>query len=121
VVVAGGAGGLGVLVGVGEGVGHRRCPELALRVDAVKRGQVSDQVRTTPSMVGVDQMNVAGVAVAHDGAGVAGQHLAGVDVVLGAAAGVHRGQELGAGGVDILQGAVGADWGLIDVQHPDLA
>lgn len=48
-VVSGRAGGLGPAVGVGEGVGHRRGPELALGVDAVERGQVSDP---NPRVVG---------------------------------------------------------------------
>ena len=89
-VVSGGSGLLGVVVGVGEGVGHRLCPDLAFGVGAVERGQISEQVSTAPGVVGVDQVEVAGVAVADDGAGVAGQHRPGVDVVLGAPAGVHR-------------------------------
>jgi hypothetical protein len=48
-IVSGRAGGLGVLVGVGEQVGHRCGPELAPGVDAVKRGQISDQVRLIPT------------------------------------------------------------------------
>src|SRR5687767_15735479 len=45
------------------------------------------------------EMHVAGVAVADDGAGEAGQHPAGVDVGHRPAAGVHDGQELCAGDV----------------------
>ena len=83
----------------------------------MERGQVSDQVRSAPGVVGVDQVLVAGVAVADDGAGVAGQDLPVVDVVLRTAAGVHRGQELGGGDVDVLQPTSGADRGLIGSQH----
>jgi hypothetical protein len=72
-------------------------------------------------VVGVDQVDVAGVAVADDGAGVAGQHLPGVDVGLGPAAGVHRGQKLGGRDVDVFESAVGAGGGFVDVQHPDCA
>jgi hypothetical protein len=64
---------------------------------------------------------VPGVPVADDGAGVAWQHAAGVDVVGGAAAGVQGGEELGAGHVHVVQLAGGAGWGLVGVQHPGLA
>ena len=57
-----------------QGVGHRRGPELPVGVDPVERGQIPDQVGSAPGVVGVDQVLVAGVAVADDGAGVAGQH-----------------------------------------------
>ncbi len=70
--------------------------------------------------MGVDEVGVAGVTVAHDGAGVAGQHRTGVDVGLAASAGVHRGQELGARYVHVGQRAVGAPGGLVGVDHPDL-
>jgi hypothetical protein len=56
---------------------------------------------------------VPGVPVADDGAGVAWQHAAGVDVVGGAAAGVQGGEELGAGHVHVVQLAGGAGWGLV--------
>lgn len=41
-------------------------------------------------MVRIDQVGVAGVAIAHDGAGVSGQDSAGVDVGGAAPAGVHQ-------------------------------
>ena len=47
-----------------------------------------------------------------------GQDPAVVDVGLGAAAGVHRGQPLGRGDVHVAQALVGAGGGLVDVQHP---
>jgi len=106
-------------VGVGEGVGHRGGPELGVGVGGVHRAQVSQQVRAAPGVRSVDEVGVAGVAVAHDGAGVAGQYVAGVDVGGGAAAGVHRGEELGARHVHVGQSALRASGGLIDVDHPD--
>jgi hypothetical protein len=68
-----------------------------------------------PGVQGVGEVGVAGVAVAHDGAGVAGQDRAVVDVGLRAAAGVHRGQPLGRGDVHVAQVLVGAGGGLVDV------
>jgi hypothetical protein len=68
-----------------------------------------------------DQVGVAGVAVAHDGAGVAGQYPTGVDVVFGSSAGVHRGEELPRRDVDVFQVAGGAAGDLIGVEYPDLA
>lgn len=66
----------------------------------VERAQVSQQVRAAPGVVGVEQVGVAG---ADDGAGVARQHLAGVDVGGAAGAGVQRGQELGRRDVDVFE------------------
>ena len=40
---------------------------------------------------------------------------------VGPAAGVHRGEELGAGDVDVVQVPGGAGGGLVGVQHPGLA
>jgi hypothetical protein len=68
-----------------------------------------------------DQVGVAGVAVAHDRAGVAGQDPSGVDVGCGSSAGVHRGEELPRGDVDIFQSPGREAGALIGVEDPDLA
>jgi hypothetical protein len=45
--VAGGSGRLGVLVGVGHGVCHRRGRELAVGIRATERGKIPQQVDRT--------------------------------------------------------------------------
>jgi hypothetical protein len=52
-----------------------RGPELGVGVSVTERGQVAQQVRCAPGVVGVDQVQVAGVAIADDGGGEAGQDL----------------------------------------------
>ena len=121
VVETGGAGRWCALVGIGEGVGHRRGPELGRRG---RRGGTAARSRRD------------GLRTRRDGRRPDGRSRrsrrarscrcsraapSGVDVGLGPPAGVHRGQELGRGDVDVLQGALGAGRGLIDVQHPDCA
>jgi hypothetical protein len=62
VVVAGGAGDLGVVVGVGEQVGHGGGPDLPGGVGGVEGAQVSQQVRAAPGVMRVDEVGVAGIA-----------------------------------------------------------
>jgi hypothetical protein len=78
-------------------------------------------VRAAPGVQRVGQVLVPRVAVADDRAGVTGEHASGVDVGGGPAAGVHRGQELGAGHVHIMQAPADAGGSLVGVQHPGLA
>jgi len=113
--VEGGLGGVGVLVRLGEGVDHRRGQYCRSGSGGVHRSQIPEQVSSAPGVMGLDQVGVAAVAVAHDRAGVSGQHLSGVDSGLAASTGVHRGQELGARHMHVFEAAVGAGWGLIDV------
>ena len=92
-------------------------PDLPVRVEAVQPGQVAKPVRAAPGMQRTGQVVVAGVAVADDGARIAGQDAAGVDGLLGPVAGVHGGEELGAGHVHVVQFPGGAGGGLVGVQH----
>jgi hypothetical protein len=73
-------------------------------------------VRTAPGVQRVGQVLVLGVAVADDRAPVPGKHAAGVDILRGPAAGMHRGEELGAGHVHIVQAPAGAGRSLIGIQ-----
>ncbi len=74
-------------------------------------------MRRAPGVQGVAEVLVSGVAVADDRAGVAGEDAAGVDVLRGPAAGVHGGEELGAGDVHVPQLPGRAGGGLVGVQH----
>ena len=74
----------------------------------------------------VGEVAVSGVAVADDRPGVAREDAAGVDVLSGPAAGVHGGEELGAGDMHVIQFPGRAGGGLVSVedrgvaeQHPD--
>ena len=71
-----------------------------------------------PGVQRVGEVLVSLVAVADDGAGVAGQDAAGVYGFFRPVPGVHRGEELGAGDVHVVQVPGGAGGGLIGVQHP---
>src|SRR5262249_12182362 len=114
---AGPAGGAGPGVGVDEQVGHRPGPDLALGVEAVQPGQVAQAVRAAPGVQRVSEGLVSLVAVADDGARVAGQDAAGVDGLAGPVARVHGGEELGAGHVDVAELPGGAGGGLVGVEH----
>ena len=115
---AGAAGGGGPGVGVDEQVGHGPGPDLAVGVEAVQPGQVTQPVRAAPGVQRVGEVLISLVAVADDGARVAGQDAAGVDRFAGPVAGVHRGEELGARHVHVVQFPGGAGGGLVRVQHP---
>ena len=108
-------------VGVDEQVGHGAGPDLPVRVEAVQPGQVAKSVRAAPGVQRAGEVVVARVAVADDGARVAGQDAAGVDGLFGPVAGVHRGEELGAGHVHVMQVPGDAGGGLVGVQHPGRA
>ena len=105
-------------VGVDEQVGHGPGPDLAVGVEAVQPGQVAQPVGAAPGVQRVGEVLVSLVAVADDRAGVAGQDAAGVDGFLRPVAGVHRGEELGARDVDVVQFPGGAGGRLVGVEHP---
>ena len=102
-------------------VGHGPCPYLAVGIEFIQALEVAQPVGAAPGVHRVAEVVIAGVAVTHNGALVAGQHAAGVDVLRGPAAGVHGGEELGAGHVHIAQVPGGAGGGLVGVQHPSVA
>jgi hypothetical protein len=58
---------------------HTRPP----RVEAVQPGEVAQAVRAAPGVHRAGQVLIAGAAVPHDRAGVAGEHATGVDVFCG--------------------------------------
>jgi hypothetical protein len=64
------------------------------------------------------QVRIAGVTVAHEGAGEFRQHPTGVDVVTSAPADVHQRQVLGARHMHIRQRPGGAPSGLVGVYNP---
>jgi hypothetical protein len=70
---------------------------------------------SAPGVVRVDQVGVAGVAIAHDVAGVSGQHTTGLDVVGAAPAGVHHGQKRSGCDMHVFQTARGAARALVNV------
>jgi hypothetical protein len=86
-------------------------PDLGVGIGGVDRAKITQEVGAAPGVVSVDEVGVAGVAIAHDGAGVSGQDLSGVDVGGAATAGVHRGQERGGRDVHVLQSSGRAAWG----------
>ena len=110
-----GAGGVRGVVGQQQGVHHRLGPGLTRRVGVVDRAQVADQVNTAPGVQDLVEVLVAGVAVADQDPGERRPDAAGVDGVLAAVPDVHRGQEPGAGHVQVGQRACGAGGGLIGV------
>ena len=114
---AGAAGGGGPGVGVDEQVSHGPCPDLALGVEAVQPGQVTQPVRAAPGVQCIGEMLIPPVAVADDGAGVAGQDAASVDRFAGPVAGVHRGEELSARHVHVAQFPRRPGGGLVGIQH----
>ena len=71
-----------------------------------------------PGVQRVGEVLISLVAVADDGARVAGQDTAGVDGFFGPVPGVHRGEELSAGDMDIMQVPGDPGGGLVGVQHP---
>ena len=70
-----------------------------------------------PGMQRVGEVLISLVAVADDGARVAGQDTAGVDSFFRPVTSVHRGEELRAGHVDIMQVPGDPGGGLVGVQH----
>ena len=74
-------------------------------------------MRAAPGVQRVGEVLISLVAVADDGAGVAGQDAAGVDRFAGPVAGMRRGEELGARDVHVAQVPGGPGGGLVGVQH----
>src|SRR5260370_24702521 len=111
------AGGGGSGVGVDKQVGHGAGPDLPSGAEAVQPGQVPQPVGAAPGVQSAGEVLISLVAVADDGASVAGQDTAGVDSFFGPVTGVHRGEELSAGHVDIMQVPGDPGGALVGVQH----
>ena len=116
--LAGAAGGGGLGVGVDEQVGHGPGPDLAVGVEAVQPGQVTEPVRAAPGVQRIGEVLVPLVAVADDGALISGEDAAGVDRLAAPVTGVHGGEELGARHVHVAQLPGGPGGSLVGVQHP---
>jgi len=79
--LAGLAGSRSGVAGIDQQARHLRCPFLLRGLEAVQALEVPEQVNAAPGVQRIGEVPVAGVAVADDDAGVAGQHAAGVDRV----------------------------------------
>ena len=79
--------------------------------------KIAKQVSSAPGVQRAGQVAVAGVAVAHQHAGVAGQHPAGAGVLRGPPGHVQVSEVAGAGHVHVRQALRGPGGGLVGVQR----